>query len=90
MDNDFETPLVIQVQEEKPLDCAKGFRKFGGMLMDTLTSPPSEGASDAPPPLKKKTGFFGIRGETVQLEDEDAHGRRRNVETRGILTRFVT
>ena len=62
MDIDFETPLVIQVQEEEPLDCAKGFRKFGGMLMDTLTSPPSEGASDAPPPLKKKTGFFGIGG----------------------------
>merc|ERR1712194_962144 len=76
-DDDFDSLPVVK--DEKPLDYAKGFRKLGGMFMDTLTNAPTDGASaDAPPPPKKKTGFFGIGGETVQLEGEEADGTARN------------
>merc|ERR1711957_95151 len=78
MDENYESPLVIEVKEEAPLDYAKGFRKLGGMLLETLTSGPDDGATDAPPPPKKKTGFFGIGGETVQLEGDVADGTSRN------------
>lgn len=77
MDENYETPLVVEVKAEEPLDYAKGFRKLGGMIMDTLTSAPEEGASDSSPPPKKNTGFFGIGGETVQLDGEDATGTGR-------------
>merc|ERR1711957_1128059 len=78
-DDDFDAqPVVIEVKEEAPLDYAKGFRKLGGMLLETLTSGPDDGATDAPPPPKKKTGFFGIGGETVQLEGDVADGTSRN------------
>merc|ERR1719203_1506259 len=78
MDDNYEAPLLVDVEEEEaPLDYAMGFRKLGGMVLETLTGP-VDGAtdSDAPPPPKKKTGFFGIGGETVQLEGGEADGTR--------------
>mmetsp|Transcript_28622 Transcript_28622/g.77508 ORF Transcript_28622/g.77508 Transcript_28622/m.77508 type:complete len:258 (-) Transcript_28622:42-815(-) len=79
MDENYETPVRIEVKEQKPLtpgDFVKAFGKLGSMLGETLTSSPDQN-SDVPPPPKKKSGFFGIGAEAVQLEGEDAQGYRR-------------
>ena len=85
MDENYESPVRVEVKEQKPLtpgDFVKAFGKLGSMLGDTLTSDPNEGNSDAtaastPPPPKKKTGFFGFGTEAVQLSGEDAKGYRQ-------------
>mmetsp|Transcript_11801 Transcript_11801/g.24944 ORF Transcript_11801/g.24944 Transcript_11801/m.24944 type:complete len:265 (-) Transcript_11801:2964-3758(-) len=87
MDENYESPVRIEVKEEKPLtagDFVKAFGKLGSMLGETLTSDPNEGvsdaaavSSDAPAPPKKKTGFFGFGAEAIQLDAEDARGYRK-------------
>ncbi|VEU42402.1 unnamed protein product [Pseudo-nitzschia multistriata] len=80
MDENYESPVRIEVKEEKPLtpgDFVKAFGKLGSMLGETLTAPVEQEDTGAPPPPKKKTGFFGIGGESVQLDGEDARGYRR-------------
>ena len=77
MDENYESPVRIEVKEEKPLtagDVFKAFGKMGQMLGETLAADPNEGA--APPP-KKNTGFFGIGGDTVQLDGKEARGYRQ-------------
>ncbi len=77
MDENYESPVRIEVKEEKPLtagDVFKAFGKMGKMLGETLAADPNEGA--APPP-KKNTGFFGIGGESVQLDGQEARGYRQ-------------
>jgi hypothetical protein len=84
MDENYESPVRIEVKEQKPLtpgDFVKAFGKLGSMLGETLKADPNEGnadaSSDAPPPPKKKTGFFGIGGESVQLDGQEARGFRK-------------
>lgn len=88
MDENYESPVRIEVKEQKPLtagDFGKAFLKLGSMLGETLTSDPNEGnmsddtAADAssPPQPKKKTGFFGLGGDSVQLDAEEARGYRQ-------------
>lgn len=83
MDENYESPVQIEVKEQKPLtpgDFVKAFGKLGSMLGETLTSDPNEGKSNdaaAPPPPKKNTGFFGIGGDTVQLDGNEARGFRK-------------
>ena len=85
MDENYVSPVKIEVKEQKPLtagDVFKAFGKLGGMAIDTLTAPvleerppsSSEQQQQEPPPKKKKTGFFGIGGETVQMDGEEARG----------------
>lgn len=79
MDENYESPVRVEVKEQKPLtpgDFVKAFGKLGSMLGETLTSSPDQD-SDVPTPPKKKTGFFGIGAETVQLDGVDAQGYRR-------------
>merc|ERR1712154_692827 len=81
MDENYESPVRVEVKEEKPLtagDFVKAFGKLGSMLGDTvketLKESPSEGV---PPPPKKNSGFFGFGAEAVQLDGEDARGYRK-------------
>lgn len=84
MDENYESPVQIEVKEQKPLtpgDFVKAFGKLGSMLGETLAADPNEGSaveasSDAPPPPKKKSGFFGMGGDSVQLDDQEARGYR--------------
>jgi hypothetical protein len=84
MDENYESPVRIEVKEEKPLtpgDFVKAFGKLASMAAETLTADPDEGNSDTaaspPPPPKKKTGFLGIGGESVQLDGNEARGYRQ-------------
>ena len=82
MDENYESPVRIEVKEEKPLtpgDFLKAAGKLASMLGETMTADPNEGSDydAAPPPPKKKTGFFGIGGEAVQLDGNDARGYRQ-------------
>lgn len=83
MDENYESPVRIEVKEQKPLtpgDFVKAFGKLGSMLGESLKADPNEGQSgdaDATPPPKKKTGFFGIGGDTVQLDGNEARGYRQ-------------
>lgn len=83
MDENYESPVVIEVKEQKPLtagDFVKAFGKLGSMAAETLTSlpdPSPDQGSDAPAQPKKKTGFFGFGAEAVQLDGEEAQGYRR-------------
>lgn len=72
MDENYESPVKIEVKERKPLtpgDFFKAAAKVGKMLM--------EDDSDAPPEVKKekkkKQGFFGIGAEAIQLDGDDAN-----------------
>jgi len=83
MDESYESPVRIEVKEQKPLtpgDFVKAFGKLGSMMAETLTSPAEPKDSNDTPSSsqpKKKTGFFGIGGEAVQLDSEEARGYRR-------------
>lgn len=80
MDEDYESPVQIDISkyENKPLtagDFVKAIGKLGSMLAETAARSPEDGNGDdeAPPKdKKKKAGFFGIGGETIQLDGEDA------------------
>lgn len=80
MDENYESPVRIEVKEEKPLtagDFVKAIGKLGSILVETATAPVEEPATDgenAAPKEKKKTGFFGIGGESIQLDGDDAKG----------------
>lgn len=81
MDENYESPVRVEIKEQKPLtpgDFVKAFGKLGSMLGETLASSPEPVSDlDAPPAPKKKTGFFGIGAESVQLDGVDAQGYRR-------------
>ena len=72
MDENYESPVRIEVKERKPLgpgDFVKAFGKLGKMVADDLTGGDAK-QQGAP---KKKSGFFGIGGETIQLDGDDAN-----------------
>lgn len=74
MDEDYESPVRIEVKEAKPLtpgDFVKAFGKLGSMVVETLKSDESAPTTSQP---KKKTGFFGIGGEAIQLDGDEAKG----------------
>mmetsp|Transcript_20502 Transcript_20502/g.59409 ORF Transcript_20502/g.59409 Transcript_20502/m.59409 type:complete len:234 (+) Transcript_20502:38-739(+) len=68
MDENYESPVKIEVKEKKPLspgDFFKAAGKVGKMLFDD--DKPKQSKEE-----KKKQGFFGIGGETIQLDGNDA------------------
>ena len=75
MDENYESPVKVEVKEQKPLtpgDFVKAFGKVASMAGEALK--PDE---NAPPPAeKKKGGWFGF-GETVQLDGAEALGYRK-------------
>jgi hypothetical protein len=69
MDENYETPVIMEVREQKPLsigDVFKAMGKVGKMLTEDTT----------PPELKKEKkkagGFFGMGGESIQLDGDAA------------------
>ncbi|KAL3922942.1 MAG: hypothetical protein SGILL_001939 [Bacillariaceae sp.] len=77
MDENYESPVVVEVKEEKPLtpgDFLKAMGKVASMVGETLTE---DTKSDSSAP-KKKTGFFGIGAETIQLDAADAKGYKED------------
>lgn len=71
MDENYETPVVIEVKERKPLtpgDFFKAMGKVGQMLLEDTTPP------EVKEQKKKQNGFFGIGGEAVQLDGDEAKG----------------
>lgn len=81
MDENYESPVRIEVKEEKPLtagDVFKAVGKLGSMFAETMAADPNEGNdTSSPPPPKKNTGFFGMGGDTVQLDGNEARGYRQ-------------
>eukprot|EP00539_Tryblionella_compressa_P018018 CAMPEP_0178867908 /NCGR_PEP_ID=MMETSP0747-20121128/5703_1 /TAXON_ID=913974 /ORGANISM="Nitzschia punctata, Strain CCMP561" /LENGTH=204 /DNA_ID=CAMNT_0020534811 /DNA_START=130 /DNA_END=744 /DNA_ORIENTATION=- len=74
MDENYESPVRVEVKEQKPLtpgDFVKAIGKLGSVLMEK-----PEDDNNPPPPSSppKKKGFFGIGGETIQLDGDDAKG----------------
>jgi hypothetical protein len=72
MDENYESPVRIEVKEEKQLtpgDFIKAFGKLGSMMAESLK--PDERSDSAP---KKSIGFFGIGAESIQLDGVDAKG----------------
>jgi hypothetical protein len=72
MDENYESPVQVEVKEEKPLtpgDFIKAFGKLGNMMADSLR--PDETPVSAP---KKNTVFFGFGAESIQLDGVDAKG----------------
>jgi PDZ domain len=72
MDENYESPVRIEVKEEKPLtpgDVVKAFGKLGSMMAESLKG--DNTPSSAP---KKKSGFFGIGAESIQLDGDEAKG----------------
>jgi hypothetical protein len=77
MDENYVSPVVIEVKEQKPLtpgDFLKALVKVGSML--TVESGDDDDDDDTTqkqaPPKKKNTGFFGIGGEAIFLDGDDA------------------
>lgn len=75
MDENYESPVRIEVKEEKPLtpaDFVKAIGKLGSILAETITAPVDEAAPSEQP--KQKKGFFGFGAESIQLDGDDAMG----------------
>ena len=75
MDENYESPVRIEVKEEKPLtpaDVVKAIGKLGSMFAETITAPVDGEASSEK--SKQKKGFFGFGAETIQLDGEEAMG----------------
>ena len=71
MDENYESPVVIEVKEKKKLgpgDFLKAAQKIASTLMEDDSPKPAPGEK------KKSGGFFGIGAESVQLDGEDAKG----------------
>jgi hypothetical protein len=69
MDENYESPVRIEVKERKPLtpgDFFKAIGKVGKMLTE------DDGEKKAVD-TKKKSGFFGLGGEAIQLDGDDAN-----------------
>ena len=70
MDENYVSPVKVEVKEKKPLTPGDFLKAAQKLLADNGGDKKS-----APPP--KKTGgggFFGIGGESIQLEGDDAKG----------------
>jgi hypothetical protein len=70
MDENYESPVRIEVKERKPLgvgDVFKAMGKLGKMLVD-------DNGETKSVETKKKSGFFGMGGESIQLDGNDATG----------------
>jgi len=70
MDENYEAP-VIEFEEEKPLtagDVFKAFGKLGNIVFSSDEEKPAQ-----PKEEKKNTGFFGIGGDAIQLDGDDAN-----------------
>mmetsp|Transcript_9711 Transcript_9711/g.26475 ORF Transcript_9711/g.26475 Transcript_9711/m.26475 type:complete len:268 (-) Transcript_9711:567-1370(-) len=69
MDENYESPVKVEVKERKPLgvgDVFKAMKKVGQMAL--------EKDPDAPPKEEKKKGggLFGFGGDAIQLDGDDA------------------
>eukprot|EP00428_Durinskia_dybowskii_P014078 CAMPEP_0170230228 /NCGR_PEP_ID=MMETSP0116_2-20130129/14845_1 /TAXON_ID=400756 /ORGANISM="Durinskia baltica, Strain CSIRO CS-38" /LENGTH=223 /DNA_ID=CAMNT_0010480993 /DNA_START=61 /DNA_END=732 /DNA_ORIENTATION=- len=70
MDENYESPVRIEVKEKKPLspaDLFKAMGKVGKMMFEDNTPP------EVKQQKKKQQGFFGIGAETIQLDGNDAN-----------------
>jgi PDZ domain len=81
MDENYESPVRIEVKEAKPLtpaDFVKAIGKLGSMVAETITAPPpsavGEASSSSEKPKRRNTGFLGFGAESIQLEGDDALG----------------
>jgi hypothetical protein len=71
MDENYESPVVIEVKEKRSLtpgDFFKAAAKVGKMFMEA-----PEGPQGAKTEKKKNQGFFGIGAEAIQLDGNDAN-----------------
>jgi hypothetical protein len=69
MDENYESPVRIEVKEKKPLsagDLFKAMGKVGKMMFEDNTPPEVK-------QQKKTQGFFGLGAETIQLDGDDAN-----------------
>lgn len=77
MDENYESPVVVEIKEQKPLtpaDFLKAAQKVASMLTEKPESDNDDDGASSPPPPKKKTGFFGFGAEAIQLDGDEAKG----------------
>ena len=70
MDENYESPVKIEVKEKKTLtpgDFLKAMGKVGKMILE------DDGPKEKVEKKKGGGGFFGIGGESIQLEGDDAN-----------------
>ena len=75
MDENYESPVKVEVVEEKPLsfgDVFSAVQKIGKNLMEE--SEEEKMRKQQQKQEKKKSGFFGIGAEAIQLDGDDASG----------------
>jgi membrane-associated protease RseP (regulator of RpoE activity) len=73
MDENYESPVRVEVKPQKPLT-AGDFVKAIGKLGSILTEKSSDPEENSAPSSRKKSGFFGIGGESIQLDGDEAKG----------------
>ena len=78
MDEDYESPVKVEVKEQKPWTAGEVFSvmgKLGKALLEDDAPPPQE-VTEQPegeaPKKKGGGGFFGIGAEAIQLDGDDA------------------
>jgi PDZ domain len=79
MDENYESPVVVEFTEDPGFDVMKAFAKLtGGGGAKKSSSEDYQQPEQEPKQEKKKGGgLFGMFGEAVQLEGDDATGIKR-------------
>ena len=78
MDEDYESPVKVEVKEQKPWTAGEVFSvmgKLGKVLLEDDAPPPQEITEQPEEEARKKKGgggFFGIGAEAIQLDGDDA------------------
>lgn len=73
MDENYESPVKVEVKERKPLSAGDVFKAMGKLGQIIFEDDTPEEMKEARKEQKKKSGFFGIGGEAIQLDGDDAN-----------------
>ncbi|CAB9501873.1 expressed unknown protein [Seminavis robusta] len=78
MDENYESPVRVEVVPEENFDFMKAFSKLTGGGAKRDQDDDDEYIASAPPKQEKKKGggLFGMFGESIQLDGDDATGTK--------------
>ena len=75
MDENYESPVKIEVEEEKPFSPGDLFKAVQNIAKNVMEESEEEKlAKQQQKQQQKKSGFFGIGGESIQLDGDEASG----------------
>lgn len=79
MDENYESPVRIEVKEDKGINLGRVFTRLTGGDPDSKPAAADTSDTSAAAPKKEKKkgggGLFGMFGESIQLEGEDGTGK---------------